>query len=97
MTNYELTVLARRDIRAIGQYSQKQWGKRKAIQYITALYERFDWLSKYPHLGKPRDEVKAGLFSYQENSHVVFYRVLSREKIAIIRILHHRMDFKRYL
>lgn len=97
MTHYKLTAVARQDIRNISRYSTNQWGKAKAIQYVGALYERFDWLSHQPDIGKSREYLKANLLSYHEGSHVIFYRVEPQGHISILRILHQRMDFKRHL
>lgn len=94
---YELTAIARQDIRDINQYTVKQWGKKKAIAYVSALYQRFDWISQHPYLGKKRTDIKETLMSCQEGSHVIFYRIDAQGHIAILRILHQRMDFKRYL
>lgn len=94
---YELTAVARQDIRDINRYTVKQWGKKKAIAYISALYERFDWLGANPHFGKKRTDIKKRLMSYQEGSHVIFYRIDAQGRVAILRILHQRMDFKRQL
>lgn len=94
---YELTAVARQDIRDINRYTVKQWGKKKAIAYIGALYERFDWLGDNPQVGKKRTDIKERLMSYQEGSHIIFYRIDAQGRVAILRILHQRMDSKRYL
>lgn len=97
MMNYELTAVARQDIRDINRYTVKQWGKKQAIAYVSALYERFAWLNNRPYLGKKRTDIKENLMSYQEGSHIIFYRIEAQGHIAILRILHQRMDFKRHL
>ncbi len=97
MMGYKLTTIARQDIRNINRYSISHWGKAKAIQYVSALYERFEWLSNQPHMGRNRDYISASLLSYQEGSHVIFYRREPQGHISILRVLHQRMDFKRHL
>lgn len=96
MINYKLTAIAQKDIREIGKYTTSHWGKSKAISYIKALYERFDWITQYPHLGRERNEIKPSVMSYQENSHVIFYRIEDNGSISILRVLHSRMDFKQH-
>ncbi len=97
MMTYKLTAIAKKDIQHINHYSVKQWGKAQAIDYVTALYQRFDWLAHHPHWGRTREDIKPNLMSYRENSHVIFYRMESDDSIAVLRVLHVRMDVKQHL
>lgn len=90
---YKLTSIAQADIREIAKYSLKNWGEVKAEQYISMLYQRFNWLNDFPQLGTNRNSIKKGVMSYQEGSHVIFYYLDNQGSIYIMRVLHKYMDF----
>lgn len=94
---YKLSKLAEDDLLAIARYSLKHWGKQRAKLYIQALDSRFEQLGQNPQLGQRRDAIKLGYFSFNEGSHVIFYKHSADDAIMIIRILHQRMDFIRHL
>lgn len=60
------------------------------------LRDRFEFLVEHPELGKNRDEVKQGYYSYFEGSHTIYYKIIDG-KIAIIDVLHQSMEPKRHL
>lgn len=96
MSHFKLTPAAINDLREVAQYTEGQWGKEKRNEYLAALDRRFVWLADNPQLGKNRDEVRPGLYSYPEGSHVIFYRSVESQ-LQIIGILHQNMDFKQHL
>lgn len=92
---YTLRQLAQDDLDEIWRYSLKEWGVEQADRYLRALLARFEWLSLNPLLGKSRDEIKPGYYSFPEGSHVIFYRP-NHHGIDVIGILHQRMDVTGY-
>lgn len=88
---YELSAAADRDLQDIFDYTTEKFGFEQAVKYVSEFEILFSQLVNNPHLGKSRDEIKAGLKSFSKSSHVVFYRIL-RERIRIVRILHANRD-----
>jgi toxin ParE1/3/4 len=86
---YELTPLARFDMREIWAYAAEQWGRRVADRYIRELTETLEALAMDPHLGVLWEAL--GCRKRLFRSHIVFY-TLSTDGIIVIRILHQQMD-----
>ena len=96
MTNtYRITPRAKEDLKAIGRYTLKTWGKAQRDTYLHAMEERFAWLAQRPDLGRHRPEVREGYYSYPQGSHVVFY-LIRESGIDIIGVPHQRMDIMNY-
>jgi toxin ParE1/3/4 len=96
---YRLSVRAEADLADIWVYSAEQWNLEQADQYIDALLSRFDWLCNNPPLWKPRPDIAEGLYSYPQQSHVIYFRAPSdpRGLIEIVRVLHGRMEPARHV
>jgi len=86
---------ARADLRDIGRYTDKQWGREQRFNYIKRLQERFSYLADKPHMGRKREEITGSPYSFHEGRHVIFYRTIA-EGIEVLRILHDAMDFPRH-
>ena len=64
---------------------------------MRMLFGEFARLADKPLVGRSYDNYRVGLRGYSCGKHVVLYRVLSRTKVRIVRILHERMDFSKHL
>jgi toxin ParE1/3/4 len=82
-------------MRSIADFTLEQWGDRKAAAYIDAIKERYEWLATNPMLGRSRDEVRHGLRSFPQGSHMIFYRAIE-DGIEIAGIPHAASDFGTY-
>lgn len=91
LTGYVLSVDADIDLNDIFDYTELEHGFDQAINYLIALELLFKKLVVNPEIGHQRDEIKVGLYSITEQSHVVFYRIL-KNHIHIVRVLHGRKD-----
>ena len=91
MARFVLTHWASNDLKDIGRYSEKNWGKKQRNQYLRDLAKRFSWLAEHPKLGKHRTDVNQNYYSFPEGQHIIFYQI-KPEYIEIIGILHNRMD-----
>jgi toxin ParE1/3/4 len=58
------------------------------------LIENCRSLSSNPELGKSYSGVMNELSGFKAGRHIIFYRVIHKEEIEIIRILHEKMDIK---
>ncbi|MEP2446021.1 MAG: type II toxin-antitoxin system RelE/ParE family toxin [Balneola sp.] len=94
--SYELSLAANSDIEKIFDYTENDLGFDQAVKYISELDNVFTDLVNSPGLGRKRDEIKFGLRSIVQESHVIFYRVLE-DRIRIVRILHVSRDIKNFL
>ena len=95
MPGYRVTPRALDDLKNIGRYTERQWGKRQRNTYLKALEKRFNWLADNPKLGKHRPDIAKGYYSFPQGEHVVFY--LIREKgIEFIGVPHKEMDIISY-
>jgi toxin ParE1/3/4 len=86
-----VTHRAREDLRNIGRYTERTWGKAQRNHYLKGIEARFQWLSENPLLGKHRTDICEGYYSFPEGQHVVFY-LISDGSLEIIGILHKEMD-----
>lgn len=91
-----LTPRARRDLDEIWDYSRNRWGEARAEAYLRRLSRDMRTVAEAPGLGRAADEVRRGYRRLPSGSHVVFYRVTDTG-IAVIRILHERMNMTRHL
>ncbi|MBQ9888307.1 MAG: type II toxin-antitoxin system RelE/ParE family toxin [Bacteroidales bacterium] len=97
MDRFILSKRARKDLLDIGDYTVDKWSEQQAETYVRMLLEECSTLSLKPLLGRSYDLYRPGLRGYPCGRHVIFYRILSRDKVRIVRILHERMDFPRHL
>lgn len=96
MTKFRLTTRAALDLSEIADFTLQNFGIEKARSYRDEFNKCFEILVENPQLGRSAAELAPDLRRYEHQSHVVFY-ILEDTGILIVRILHHRMDFKRHL
>lgn len=97
MATYRVGPLVNNDLRTIGHYTQRHWGKTQRKKYLAQIVNRFQQLAKHPHSGKTCDEVRAGYRKYLEGRHIIFYRIADDGIVEIVRVLHGRMDYQQHL
>ena len=86
-----ITPRARDDLKNIGRYTERSWGKAQRNHYLNNIEARFQWLAENPLLGKHRTDICEGYYSFPEGQHVVFY-LIGSSAIDIIGIIHKEMD-----
>ena len=96
MPRFELARAALADLDAITDYTIERWGKMQAATYLDALEAQLADLARRPLIGRKRDDLAPGLFSFPFESHVVFY-ARTPFGITVARILHQRQDAPRHL
>jgi len=55
---------ATRDLQAIAEYTQSEWGAKLKESYLNLINQSFKTLSRSGNIGKHRDEIVQGLYSY---------------------------------
>ena len=96
MPVFRLGAKSLEDLKSIGRFTLKSWGREQRNIYLSKLDESFHRLAEQPHLGNARDDIRKGYRVYHVGRHLIFYRQKPAE-IEIIRILHDRMDVETYL
>jgi len=69
---------------------------RSADRFLEEVELVVDLLAEFPELGRPRDELKAGLHSFRVRRfrHLIFYRV-TPNTLVLLRVLHGARDLER--
>lgn len=93
---YRLSPSAERDLENIFEYTTKQWGLDQANLYIDRLISVFEELSTSPSSVPACDHIRPGYRRRLVEKHIVYFRITDYG-IAVIRILHERMNVKKYL
>ncbi|MSP77141.1 MAG: type II toxin-antitoxin system RelE/ParE family toxin [Rhodospirillaceae bacterium] len=96
MARFVLSPRAQADIDEIWNYTVERWGVEQAELYVRQLGSAVEAIAQDPKRGRPCDEIRKGYRRYPSGSHVVFYRVMTKE-VIVVRVLHQRMDFNRHV
>ncbi len=95
MAKFRITPKAQDDLKNIGRYTLKQWGKNQRNTYLKNIENRVTWLAENPTLGKHRIDISENYYSFPEGQHTVFY-LINQEYIDIIGVPHKEMDIISY-
>lgn len=93
MTHYALSPKARRDITDIWLYTADRWGVDQADDYIAQIEEDLRKAATGLRVAQPIDE----LWKIRSSQHLCVFAKEGDGLVWVIRILHERMDVKRYL
>ena len=94
MSKYQLTNKAVDDLSNIWEYTCDEWSEKQADTYYTFLLRTCKELAENPKLGKHYLEIGNNILGYLANKHIIFYQIISKKEIVIVRILHGNMDLK---
>ena len=93
---YRLSPAAARDLEGIWLYTFHEWGTDQAHRYIDDLTAALDQLASNPQLGVSCDHIRQGYRRSRFGRHAIYIRITDYG-IAVIRVLHDRMDAPRHL
>lgn len=96
MAEYRLSPGAQRDLDGIFDYTFTQWGLPQALRYTDLLEAACADLARAPQQAQGCANIRPGYRRRSVEQHVIYFRPTSYG-IAIIRILHQRMDAARLL
>lgn len=96
MAEYRLTPAAERDLEGIWVYTVQQWDVAQANRYIDILTAVFAELAQRPKTASACDHIRPGYRRRSIERHMIYFRITAYG-VAIIRILHDRMDAPLYL
>jgi toxin ParE1/3/4 len=94
MTKFYLTNKAVEDLTDIWNYTLENWSERQADKYYDLLIMTCSTLANDHKMGKQYDILSEGILGYKIRKHIVFYQIISKREIEIVRILHGMMDLK---
>ena len=98
MSKYVLSEKAKDDLRRIWHYTVDTWSIERAKCYYNEILDACDAIADgRVFSGSFYERIRPGLHGYRSNHHVIFYRILSKRKIRVVRILHDKMDFLRHI
>lgn len=96
MTEYRVTPAAERDLESIWSYTAHQWGVEQANRYIDIMAAAFSELANHPKTAPACDAIRPGYRRCSIERHMIYFRVTTYG-IAVMRVLHDRMDAQRKL
>ncbi len=85
------------DLNDIWVYTTDEWSEKQADKYYAAIEFACTQIGKTPELGKEYDGISKNLLGLRTGKHIIFYQVISKDRIEVVRILHERMDLKNRL
>ena len=97
MAKFYLSNKAVDDLNDIWDYTVKIWSEKQAENYYLLLMNSCQELANKPNLGKSYDAVEKNVFGFKTGEHLIFYQIVSLDKIEVVRILHGMMDIKNHL
>ena len=96
MAEYRLTPAAEHDLETIWTYTLQQWGAAQAGRHTDMLMAAFADLAQSPKTAAACDHIRPGYRRRSVDRHMIYFRITAYG-IAVVRILHDRMDAQRHL
>lgn len=96
MAAFRLSPAAQQDLDAIFDYTVEQWGMPQALRYMQMLEEACAAMAQAPQQAQDCSHIRSGYRRGLAGQHFVYFRI-EEDGIAVIRILHPRMDAPRHL
>lgn len=85
------------DLNDIWNYTFEQWSEIQADKYYTTLKFACRQIGENPEIGRSYSGIRKNLLGLKIGKHIIFYHLISKDEIEVIRILHERMDLKNRL
>ena len=85
------------DLNDIWDYTVKTWSENQAEIYYLLLMDSCQELANKPNQGKSYDIIEKNILGFKTGEHIIFYKIISKQEIEVIRILHGMMDIKNNL
>jgi len=92
MAKFYFTNKAVSDLADIWNYTSETWSEKQAENYYMLLIGSCKELAIKPNMGRKYSQISSDIYGFVAYQHLIFYRILSKKEIEIVRILHGRMD-----
>ena len=96
MAEFRLSPAAERDLEAIWKYTRGEWGLEQADRYLDRLTTTCQRLAESPMSAPACEHIRKGYRRRGTGRHMIYFRITTYG-IAVIRVLHERMDALRHL
>ena len=96
MAEYRLTPAAERDLEKIWTHTLQQWDAGQADRYTDMLTAAFAELAQSPKTAPACDHIRPGYRRRSVERHTIYFHITAYG-IAVVRILHDRMDAQGHL
>ncbi len=83
------------DLNDIWDYTFEKWSAKQADKYYATIKLACNGIGQNSDVGKEYDGINKNLLGLKSGKHIIFYQLLTEDKIEVIRILHERMDLKK--
>lgn len=93
---YRTTRQADQDIIDLYLRGVELFGVEQAERYHGGLIETFEVLADNPHIARERTEFTPAVRIHPHEAHLIVY-CIQDDELLIIRVLHGRQDWERYL
>ncbi|MEJ0063069.1 MAG: type II toxin-antitoxin system RelE/ParE family toxin [Alphaproteobacteria bacterium] len=90
MRRFRPTKAASADLRGIGRYTRKKWGREQERRYLRELNVCFQRLAEKPDCGRPYPQLPP-YWRIRQNMHMVYYRLTEHDLLLVVRVLHVHM------
>ena len=97
MATFYFSNKAVEDLNDIWDYTVKTWSENQAEIYYALLMDSCQELAHKPNQGKSYDVVEKNVLGYKTGEHIIFYQIVSKKEIEVVRLLHGMMDIKNHL
>lgn len=95
--SYKISKQAIIDLNNIWTFTFKNWSKDQADRYYALIIDELEYIADNYLIGKSVVQTRNNYRVCKMKSHLIFYRKVEGELVEIVRILHQRMDIKKYL
>ena len=99
MALYSITPEAARHLRELAQWSADRWGLAQARSYLEDLRDGFEFIAQRPQaiLQRSRLTGPGNLRLHRVRNHYVVFTFVADDHLAIVGVLHERMDVPAHL
>jgi len=94
---YRISEQAINDLNDIWIYTLNKWSKKQADRYYDLIINEIEFVSDNFLTGKSVGKTRKNYRVTNIKSHLIFYRKVDNDIVEIVRILHQRMNIKKYL
>jgi len=91
---FSLSLAALDDMSHIYLEGVRVFGPAQADGYFDDLYGIYDLLAANPRMGRENNTVRPAIRFFPTGSHVVVYEITPAHDILVLRVRHHREDWK---
>ncbi len=88
---------AKAELKDIARYTEKIWGRHQRNTYLEKIDRTFQELVDRPEKGQRCDDIRRGYRKFPIGKHLIYYRIIKRSHMEIVRVLHGSMDVEAHL